>query len=363
MANRLLLPFGNARANTFTSEESFVAALRDLERPVADFSFRGPAHNACLTGVRVGGLVISAASTEAMHAKCLVDPQVAFILPFAGSGKIIHRRSVRDWTANRMIIRNCYDEEEEFATSGSTVVTLRVAFDRLQSAVDRVIRDRTGTDGHSAEEICARLFVRGPVIDAGVSWTVDYCSALMKLVTLVDECRYDEDLLQRIGIEDMVIRLLARLVLDQEYGAVTDLPPLSLPRSQRAVDLICDRIRSSIGTRLTMSDMEDMTGLTGRALNYAFRARHGCSPQEWQRNFLLDQAHRLLKSANCTLSLKALAYEFGFASPSSFTAFYRQRFGELPSQTFARHARSSGGKRVEESLAMTPPAQDDAPVT
>lgn len=79
-----------------------------------------------------------------------------------------------------------------------------------------------------------------------------------------------------------------------------------------------------------------LTGLTGRALNYAFNSRFGCSPQEWQRNYLLDEARRRLLETSQTQSVKSIAFELGFASSSSLASFYRKRFGELPSDTLTR---------------------------
>jgi len=205
--------------------------------------------------------------------------------------------------------------------------------EKLRAALHSVIGASGGYDGAETNAIMARLLVRGPVIDAGRAWSVDYVSAIMNIVAMFDDCNADGATLERIGIEDVLNRLLAKLILDQEQYSLDNEPSHGLSRSTRAVDLICDHIRSNIGSPMSITEMEKLTGLTGRALNYAFRARFNSSPQEWQRNFLLDHARRLLKRADYTGSFKALAFELGFSSPSSFAAYYRQRFGERPSDT------------------------------
>jgi AraC family ethanolamine operon transcriptional activator len=73
--------------------------------------------------------------------------------------------------------------------------------------------------------------------------------------------------------------------------------------------------------------------LSGRSLNYAFQSRFNCSPQEWQRNFLLDEARRLLTTPENNASIKNVSYELGFSSASSFASHYKKRFGESPSET------------------------------
>lgn len=278
-----------------------------------------------------------------MHIKCMVDPQVAFVIPLTGSGRIIWRGAVLDWAASKTIISNSYDQPLEFAAdTAGTIISLRPSAEGLRAALHRVIADRGGKEGAEADAIMARLLVRGPFIDTGRSWSVDYFSAIMNLVAMFDDCNADGAMLERIGVEDVLNRLLAKLILDQEQFAVESEPSQSVARSTRAVELICDRARNSIGSPMSISEMEQLTGLTGRALNYAFRARFDCSPQEWQRNFLLDHARQLLRGPDYTGSVKALAYELGFSSPSSFAAFYRQRFGERPSETLAGKLRGAG---------------------
>jgi len=103
------------------------------------------------------------------------------------------------------------------------------------------------------------------------------------------------------------------------------------------VERVCDCVQRNVGSPLTLSKMEELTGLTGRALNYAFQECFNCSPQEWQRGFLLDEARRRL-SSNDLMSIKALSGELGFSSASSFSAHSKTRFSELPTEKAKREA-------------------------
>jgi AraC-like DNA-binding protein len=343
----LLLPFGNDRAITYVCESEFADALRALRLPVADLAFSGADRSAGISAVRVGELAAVAVFSEPLQVRCLVDPHVVFALPLAGSGKVIQGSQSQAWAAHKSILVNSHDRPVEFVATANSVLTLQPSGSKLLAALNGALRDRNGAEAAGAEGIFARLLARGPMVDTGRSWPIDYFSAILNLAAVIDDCACDETLLARIGLEDVLNRLLAELILHQEQGAVSGIATPGTSRSVKAVDLICDHIRSSIGSPLSISRMEELTGLTGRALSYAFRSRFDCSPQEWQRNFLLDHARPMLKDRDYTGSVKALAYELGFSSPSSFAAFYKARFGELPSETLARSPRSMGDPRPQ----------------
>ena len=77
-----------------------------------------------------------------------------------------------DWAAGKTIITNSYDQPLEFAAdTAGAIISLRPTAEGLRAALHSVIADRGGEDGAEADAIMERLLVRGPVIDAGRSWT------------------------------------------------------------------------------------------------------------------------------------------------------------------------------------------------
>lgn len=102
-------------------------------------------------------------------------------------------------------------------------------------------------------------------------------------------------------------------------------------RSAKGVDVICRHIVSHAPPHLTSSEMVALTGLTARALNYAFRQRFGCSPMEWQQMHFLELARQYLVESDASASVKSVARRFGFASAAAFSRFYKRRFGHNPS--------------------------------
>nr|WP_255593642.1 helix-turn-helix domain-containing protein [Acidovorax sp. sic0104] len=89
------------------------------------------------------------------------------------------------------------------------------------------------------------------------------------------------------------------------------------------------------GARFTISGLAELGGLSVRALQYAFQSRFGQSPMQWLRDQRLDHARRLLLQGT-SQSIARIALDCGFATASSFSAFYRARYGESPAQSRAR---------------------------
>jgi AraC-like DNA-binding protein len=118
-----------------------------------------------------------------------------------------------------------------------------------------------------------------------------------------------------------------RFFMMEESGS----PQVGARRSAKGVDVICRYIVSHGPPHLTLSEMVALTGLTARALNYAFRQRFGCSPMEWQRMHFLELANQCLTGNNVSASIKTVAKQFGFASAAAFSTFYKRRFGHNPS--------------------------------
>jgi AraC-like DNA-binding protein len=85
---------------------------------------------------------------------------------------------------------------------------------------------------------------------------------------------------------------------------------------------------------VTLDQVAAAAGVTGRALQYAFRRHYGTTPTGYLRRTRLERAHQELRAAEPgDATVAAVARKWGWASPAHFAATYRQRFGELPSHT------------------------------
>ena len=95
-------------------------------------------------------------------------------------------------------------------------------------------------------------------------------------------------------------------------------------------------IHERLCTPLTLADLARAAGVSVRGLNALCHQHHGVAPMDLLRNTRLDAARRRLL-AQAQANITDTAFEFGFAHLGRFSAYYRQRFGELPRQTKAAH--------------------------
>lgn len=311
---------------TTYSEEQMITELDRYERPISEVSFKTNASQIShLSGVRVGNLLVTEAYSDSMVSKTKIDPHLTFVIPIAGSGTIVEQTRTTRWSASRRIFSFSFARPMMNDNDGMHWMFFRPSFDALLKAIDAKVPGSI----YSRE----RILESWTTVYAGRYDRIDYYGNLRTLLAIVDNADGDEEFLSRIGIEDIFNELFAELIIARERHKDDDEPIESTSRSARSVDIICDHIKANVGTPLTTPRMEALTGLTGRALGYAFQHRFGCSPHRWQRNYLLDEARRLLLDRQTVKSVKTICYDLGFSSANSFAAHYRNRFGELPTTT------------------------------
>lgn len=164
----------------------------------------------------------------------------------------------------------------------------------------------------------------------------DYLNALINMVTMFDNLKNSENRIVQLGIDDLIQRTITSLLYDYNQE-VFDNGEISISSlDPRVLDYVCDNIIGFSGRVLNITEMECLTGLSVQTLNLLFHKKFGCSPREWQRNEHLSMARKLLFDSNNNQSLKEIARVSGFSSLRSFSRFYMQRFGELPSDTLKK---------------------------
>jgi AraC-like DNA-binding protein len=325
---RLLIE--DQRSEIITTEQAFVARSLHAGRPIADVAFRRVDYKgAKIAGYRLGDLSLGLVASAPMRMKTFEAKQLTFLIPIQGGGTIVEAAKSLRWCGPGRIIRSTYCKPLEYSTETFSAVAISPSI----GSVAKAILEISPTTRLSIDSILESGTIGYP----GVIGGINYFEALMGLLTVAKSTDGNTDLMNRIGLESAITRVLAEMVVAQDGMSRSSEETKAPPRSLRAIDIICEHIERSIGRPLTIPQMEKLSGLTGRSLNYAFQSRFNCSPQQWQRNFLLAEARHRLFSEDQNASIKAIAFELGFSSSSSFSSFYKKRFGEYPSETVARH--------------------------
>jgi len=104
-------------------------------------------------------------------------------------------------------------------------------------------------------------------------------------------------------------------------------------------EVLQDAVRLIEGNPAEMFDLQSMskaTGLSPRTLQRAFQAEYGLCPQEWLKVERLNRVRKELLGQGHSNSVTHVATRWGFFHLGRFSMYYRELFGEKPSETLAR---------------------------
>ncbi len=128
--------------------------------------------------------------------------------------------------------------------------------------------------------------------------------------------------------------LLTGLELLRPPGDAPSVDRLPAGGESRALRRAIDYIHAHAHEGLTLSALAAAACLSPRALEVAFRRRFDTSPLTYARGVRLERVHAALQRAaqdGAAVSVTDVALQHGFVHMGRFAAYYKQRFGCLPS--------------------------------
>ena len=106
---------------------------------------------------------------------------------------------------------------------------------------------------------------------------------------------------------------------------------------ERRLEAMEDYMRARLAAPIALADLARVAGVSVRTLHTLCQKHRGVSPMDLLRALRLDAVRaRLMREPGAAVTEAALTYGFGHLG--RFSAYYRERFGELPSQTALRAA-------------------------
>jgi len=119
-----------------------------------------------------------------------------------------------------------------------------------------------------------------------------------------------------------------------------------LSRTDQRYQVIIDQVetiaRRQSGEQLHIGFLCRSCGVTERMLRNAFRSICGATPYRYLRQRRMRDAHEALLHASGTVTVTAVATQFGFMELGRFSVEYRSAFGERPSETLRRSLGGAG---------------------
>ena len=162
---------------------------------------------------------------------------------------------------------------------------------------------------------------------------ISFDDGFRHLCGLIDSHLHQPQSLALLGIDDLFYRNIA-LMMRPELFLIQD--HAEKRTDWKTIDGLCEYIEANLDKRLTLTDFEQVSGLSARGLQFAFQRRFQCTPMEWVRWERLVLARKRLSNAIPGTTVMAVALACGFSNPGKFARHYQKRFGELPSDTLAR---------------------------
>ena len=136
------------------------------------------------------------------------------------------------------------------------------------------------------------------------------------------------------SVADALWQIITRTAPDAGQRA----PQCAQPRTLRLLRVAQEYIDRYLTSGISVVELCKQTGTSRRALERIFLSVLGMGPAAYIRNLQLNRVRRdLLSSDQAGVSIGDIAARYGVWHWSRFSQNYQLLFGELPSQTRARH--------------------------
>jgi AraC family transcriptional regulator len=139
----------------------------------------------------------------------------------------------------------------------------------------------------------------------------------------------------RMYVESAAVVLAQRLLAFRGRPAVpTPRPGLPPAVLRRAKEFLHDQMDRNPG----VTELSSAVGMNVDHFSRMFKRSTGLAPHQYLGNIRLERAKRLLVEGRSAII--EIAYEIGYANPSQFSAFFRKRTGQSPTE-FRRNAQTA----------------------
>lgn len=130
--------------------------------------------------------------------------------------------------------------------------------------------------------------------------------------------------------------LITSLLFSQRHNYFDELLARQAGRPQYLTQLEI-MFNESLELPLTLVDLERAVGVSRERLYRDFHTYYGMTPIAYFRQLRFDQVRLRLIQARSSEKVSSIAMDYGFQQFGRFSKEYKERFGELPSQTLRLH--------------------------
>ena len=318
------LAFNEAKATVFSDARSVSESditsylgMRDFKdtHQAADFQFK-------ISYLEINELLIGTMSSNGVFFERSVNPTCELILPLDGEWLVESSGSSTRFDPKGKAFFHTYDQKKQ-ATAGSGLI-LDLHFEKL----DRICATLLGVEA-------TKIFSSNPQSPSLRVGDISFSDLFQSLCIQIDAAGANPRVLQRLALDDSFYRLCIGLLYPDIFLAEE---PGDGKRSDVRPELtkLCEFLAAHLADPISLTQMEQISGLSARVLQRSFQKAFGLRPKQWVRKQRLHAARSAMLNPHEHSTITSIAYDFCFASPSEFARHYLAEFGELPSKTLAR---------------------------
>ena len=274
--------------------------------------------------VNINGTKIIASASSAISADVQGAASASFMIPITGQCNTYFEGENIEWWAGQSA---CFipNAARGGVASQRSVLLIEVDTERLTNTINTMFGSVSEKPDWQRAQSLALSHGRLSFIDM-----------YRHLGGLINQIMHSQHLLDMSGIDDMFYRLAAMMFLPRETHQAQREGVLC----ESYLDRLCQYMIARIDKPISLTELEHQSGLSARALQYQFSRRFGCSPMRWLMTQRLDASRNRLVNSTPFETVTAVALDYCFTNLGMFAARYRERFGELPSETLARGLKS-----------------------
>ena len=324
------MPFGANSAYIHSSINHFTDAISKTVNTLQAYSHIGDDSNFYYASayLDINGLSLASSVSTPSRYEVIDGSGLYLFLPFSGFAEAHVDGKKGISSANQHAFFS-----PEIARTGKTsdlsMVQARICEDRLSATARSMFGERSYKRTKS--------FVRHPSYIEMQQGDINFDLIYRRLFQLIDDHNLDSNLLSMIGIDDVFYRTLVLMLnsnaLNSDEVVFDDTSMLS------GINRVTEYISANYSQRVTLTKLEQISGMSGTSLARGFKRRFSCSPMQWLQQYRLKVFNDLLKTARPGETVTSLAFLCGFTRLGALSGQYAQVFGEKPSDTLARSRR------------------------
>ena len=331
--NKSALPpllFGNEQAEVHTSAQSFADMIDAMFPGVNAYEplrEAGDIFRSKSDQVRLDGVSLINTSVSPTYVDRHKNQVLTILLPISGDPACMSQvgsEQVR-WGMNEGGVLLPITDERVTGTGGfRNQLMLQVDVERLKGLVQAMLGPAAPAPDLMLDRIRLLPLQYGKV---------SLLQGILQTIPLLRSYLGQPELLNTLGVNELLLRQVAIMLRPDLFleGEAQNASP-DLHTKTKLVRQLSEYMMAHLSDPLTLSDLENIAGVSARTLQYAFQQVHGCTPMSWLREQRLVVAQQQLLTHKDS-SISQIALGCGFPNGSLFAASYRKRFGVTPSDT------------------------------